>query len=190
MGAWAHESFENDDAMDWVGDLLKSDGTGSIAVALDQVLAVGDDYLEAPDASMGLAAAQVVAALMGKPAAKLPEEVTSLAFRKFVPLCRQGLSGIGPSVRMGEACVVIDQVVEDPSRQVGLGAKVAATDYSALQDAKPDFNLVQPATMLGREMDHVFVFRIGQESTPFCSVAKFFRLERNVGQTSDASAHA
>src|SRR6266516_3657262 len=43
--------------------------------------------------------------------------------------------------------------------------------------------------MLGREMDHVLVFRVGQESTPFCAVAKFCWLERNAGQASDASAH-
>src|SRR5262249_50514821 len=63
---------------------------------------------------------------------------TSLAFRKFVPLCRQGLSSVSPSVRMRQMFVVIDKIVENPPRQVSHGQEVAATDHAALQDAKPD----------------------------------------------------
>jgi hypothetical protein len=76
MGAWAHGSFDNDDAMDWVGELEGVEGAAPISEAFETVLAA-DDYVEAPEASMGLAAAEVVAALLGKPAAALPAEVTA-----------------------------------------------------------------------------------------------------------------
>lgn len=84
MGAWAYGSFENDDAMDWVGELADADGTEPIMKAFDTVLK-SKDYLEAPEASMGLAAAEVVAALRGKPIATLPEEVTAWVESKTSP---------------------------------------------------------------------------------------------------------
>src|SRR5262249_13924060 len=55
-----------------------------ITQAFDAVLEA-DDYLEAPEASMGIAAAEVVAALLGKLAAKLPDEVTSWLVGKKPP---------------------------------------------------------------------------------------------------------
>jgi hypothetical protein len=76
MGAWAHGSFDNDDALDWVGELEAAEDTEPISEAFEAVLEA-DDYLEAPEASMGVAAAEVVAALLEKPAARLPEEVTA-----------------------------------------------------------------------------------------------------------------
>jgi hypothetical protein len=77
MGAWGHGSFDNDDAMDWVAGLEGAKGTLPISDALNAVRDVGDDYLEVTEAAMGLAAAEVVAALFGKPAAKLPDQVTA-----------------------------------------------------------------------------------------------------------------
>jgi hypothetical protein len=84
MGAWAHGSFDNDDALDWVGELEGAEDTEPISEAFDAVLEA-DDYLEAPEASMGIAAAEVVAALIGKPAAKVPDEVTSWLVGKKAP---------------------------------------------------------------------------------------------------------
>lgn len=84
MGTWAYGAFDNDDAMDWVGELADADGTGPVAEAFERVLEA-DDYLEAPDAAMGLAAAEVVAALLGRPAANLPDEVTSWIAGKKPP---------------------------------------------------------------------------------------------------------
>jgi Domain of unknown function (DUF4259) len=77
MGAWGHGSFDNDDAMDWVAELEGAESTQPISDALNAVRDVGDDYLEVTEAAMGLAAAEVVAALFGKPTAKLPDEVTT-----------------------------------------------------------------------------------------------------------------
>src|SRR5262249_14352864 len=76
MGAWAHGSFANDDALDWVAALSRT-GSGAVVQALSAVPESDDEYLEAPPASAAVAAAEVVAAQAGSPAAKLPDEVTA-----------------------------------------------------------------------------------------------------------------
>lgn len=74
-GAWDTGSFDNDDALDWVWELSESDDLSVVEDAL-QSAAVASDYLEAPTASMAIAAAEVVAALKGSPRPELPAEVT------------------------------------------------------------------------------------------------------------------
>ncbi len=58
MGAWGSGPFENDDACDWLDELADSG-----VAALRAALALADDaeYLEAPDGSVIVAAAEVVA---------------------------------------------------------------------------------------------------------------------------------
>ncbi|MGZ8216812.1 DUF4259 domain-containing protein [Methylomagnum sp.] len=65
MGAWSCESFGNDDACDWVYELEESDHLDFVESTLDAVLATGDDYLEASDATRAIAAAEVIARLQG-----------------------------------------------------------------------------------------------------------------------------
>jgi hypothetical protein len=66
MGAWGHESFANDAALDWLGDLTDS-GPELISETLDRVANAPDDaYLEVDDCSSALAAAELVAAARGK----------------------------------------------------------------------------------------------------------------------------
>jgi uncharacterized protein DUF4259 len=86
MGAWAADSFGNDDAMDWVFDLQKSSGLNIVRSAIAGVPDSGE-YIEAPEASVALAAAEVVAALLGRPMAELPDEVSAWvnAHRELVP---------------------------------------------------------------------------------------------------------
>ena len=63
MGAWGTGSFENDDAADWVSGLdaiTSEELTRILAHAADD-----PEYLEAPAASVAVAAAEVVAALRG-----------------------------------------------------------------------------------------------------------------------------
>jgi hypothetical protein len=70
MGAWSCESFGNDDACDWIAQLEEHDDLGFVESTLDAVLAVGDDYLEAPEACEAIAAAEVVARLQGHPGSR------------------------------------------------------------------------------------------------------------------------
>lgn len=83
MGAWAAGSFDNDDAGDWVWELAGAD-TSLLEAAFSRVTD-GEDYLEAPDCSIAIAAAEVVAALRKRPAAELPDEVSAFVTRIGVP---------------------------------------------------------------------------------------------------------
>ena len=75
MGAWGSGSFENDDASDWIADFCDDPDKDLIAGTLSTVAEMGaDGYLEAPDCSVGLAAAEVVAALKGAPNPDMPDE--------------------------------------------------------------------------------------------------------------------
>ncbi len=77
-GAWEAGSFDNDDALDWVWELTESDDLSIVEDAL-QAAAETTGYLEAPTASVAIAAAEVVAVLKGYPKPGLPAEVTSWA---------------------------------------------------------------------------------------------------------------
>lgn len=73
MGAWGSGSFENDDALDWLGEFCDEPGEETISDAFGAVNEIGSEYLEAPECSMALAAAEVVAALKGASSQNLPE---------------------------------------------------------------------------------------------------------------------
>ena len=75
MGAWGTTSFANDDAMDWVYALEAATDLRVVREALDEVLHA-DGYLAAGIGCVGRAAAEVVAALDGRAADDLPDEVT------------------------------------------------------------------------------------------------------------------
>lgn len=73
MGASGTGTFDDDDAMDWL-DSFESDGPGAMKSALTTVAELGrEDYLEAPEASHALAAAELVAAALGGEDDRLPD---------------------------------------------------------------------------------------------------------------------
>ena len=75
-GAWDIGPFDNDDALDWVYELESSSNLSAVQAALAAV-ANEDSYIQAPTGSNAIAAAEVVAALLGKPHPRLPPEVAS-----------------------------------------------------------------------------------------------------------------
>jgi hypothetical protein len=75
MGAWGPGTFENDDAVSWLGSVGVLD-LSDVAQALTAVEAA--ESVEAPEASIALAAAELVAAVGGHPAPNLPEDATRL----------------------------------------------------------------------------------------------------------------
>lgn len=98
MGAWGHGPFENDDAGDWIGELEDAnDFWAFVRSTLDSIASAGDEYLEAPDCSMTVAAAEVVAASLGRP---VDEEVQawvsgqSAAPTEIVDLARRAVGAI------------------------------------------------------------------------------------------------
>ena len=74
MGAWGADSFANDDAMDWLTELEEA---RDLNVIRDALAAVDNEagYIEAPTCSIAICAAEVLAAMRGRPCAKMPEEV-------------------------------------------------------------------------------------------------------------------
>lgn len=72
MGAWVASAFENDDALDWISEL---EG-GTVDLVRFALAVTKSDYLESPDGSVAIAAAEVVAAAVGSPAVSLPASVT------------------------------------------------------------------------------------------------------------------
>src|SRR6185369_17826159 len=68
MGAWGADSFENDDTADWIADFCDTPDQAVIVNTLSAVAHLdAGEYLEAPDCSVGIAAAEVIAALKGAP---------------------------------------------------------------------------------------------------------------------------
>jgi hypothetical protein len=77
MGAWGYTAFENDDALDWLGEIQETADLSSLVTAFDTVLDADEDYIELPEAAIAIAAAEVVAALLQRPAATLPAAVVA-----------------------------------------------------------------------------------------------------------------
>jgi hypothetical protein len=74
MGTWGTEVFANDDAMGWIAELENTDDTGVLERALEGVNGA-NGYLQAPECSIALAAAEVVATMLEKPGPDVPSEV-------------------------------------------------------------------------------------------------------------------
>ena len=108
MGAWGHGNFDNDDALDWACELEEARDNSVIDAAFDSVTGTSGDYLEAPDCCNALAAAEVVAALNGKPPSFLPDEVTGWIRGKPAPdatliaKARQAVDAVGGKSELKE----------------------------------------------------------------------------------------
>lgn len=74
MGTWGHGTFQNDDALDLLDDVTDGGDEAMLRATLDTAIEQAGESLEAPEGSSALAAAEIVAALRGRPAADLPDE--------------------------------------------------------------------------------------------------------------------
>jgi hypothetical protein len=112
MGAWGAEIFENDGAADLVEEVIGTSDLSRVTQALDAVLE-SPDYLEAPVASEGLAAADIVAKLRGHAGESAPftEELD-----KWIK--RTKLSPDAKTVEKARA--VVDRVRREPSELLDL----------------------------------------------------------------------
>ena len=84
MGAWGYQSFENDDACDWVGNLLDSPGKlkviqETLQITLKCLVKNQDD---APICSTGMAAAEIVAAIHQHSADRIPHDLKERVLRQ------------------------------------------------------------------------------------------------------------
>ena len=72
MGAWGSGSFENDTAYDWIRELERQTAEDAPDFLREALSAVADapdgEYIDSDEGSAALAAAEVVAAALGRPA--------------------------------------------------------------------------------------------------------------------------
>ena len=73
MGAWGFGSFDNDDAADFLSEVTDSGDVSLLREVIANVLS-STEYVEAPDASQAIVAAEVVAAALGRPTAAAQQE--------------------------------------------------------------------------------------------------------------------
>lgn len=79
MSAWGPSALQNDDAVEWLGTLEDDEDIGLVDEALDAVTdADEEEVLEAEVCCAALAAAEVVAALAGKPSPRLPDGIKEM----------------------------------------------------------------------------------------------------------------
>ena len=72
MGTWGSAPFENDDAADWVGELYDGGGFDTCRSAFRAALT--DNYLEMYVGAAAIAAAEIIAAAVGRASSDLPGE--------------------------------------------------------------------------------------------------------------------
>ncbi|MFQ3610756.1 MAG: DUF4259 domain-containing protein [Fimbriimonadales bacterium] len=87
MGAWDVGAFDNDEAIDWVSDLIEQDDPALITGVIQSIVRLGEseEYLEADLCNEAIAAMEVLAALKGSSAPDFPEEVQEWVSRHSPP---------------------------------------------------------------------------------------------------------
>ncbi len=127
MGAWGSGPFDNDDAADFVGDLMGMASAGR-AQRLRAALTLPDGYLQIDDASMAVAAAALIAASNGMPV------VGSVAVEELI---RSGTVPVDDLVR-AQAGAALSRVNGDESEWRDLWAEA-----DSLAEAADVLNTIQ-----------------------------------------------
>src|SRR3954447_21088839 len=78
MGAWSIHAFANDDAAEFIAELEKADSDEPLSRAIATVNG-SMGYLDASDAARAIAAAELVAAGLGRPCSALEGEEAAAA---------------------------------------------------------------------------------------------------------------
>lgn len=75
MGAWGEKAFENDSALDWLAE-LEVHGLSMLRETLSSVASLHvDDYLDVDDGASAIAAAEIVAAALGRQRDRVPKKL-------------------------------------------------------------------------------------------------------------------
>jgi len=97
MGAWAADSFSNDDALDWLFAFTEAPTAEMLRDTLDAIIAEDEDP-DAPDCSEAIVAAEIIASLNGRSSAKIPDDLKhwlstdhGLNAMALAPLARKAL---------------------------------------------------------------------------------------------------
>lgn len=142
MDTWGSDSFENDDASDWLTDFCNAPAQELISNALSRVAEVDlFDSLEAPECTVGIAAAEVVAALKGEPNPNLPSEALNCVSRltikadsSLVSLALKAVESIKTDSRLKEVWDESENSDEWYSAVSNLEVRLKELDLDALFD--------------------------------------------------------
>jgi hypothetical protein len=121
MGAWGTGLFENDDALDFAGDVVERGGLALVENVLVEILDMGDEYIEAPEAEQALVAAEIVAALAGRPAAEYPDELAEWL---------DELEAVPDDALVDTARRTVQRVLTPPSELLELWEEAGEDDYA------------------------------------------------------------
>jgi hypothetical protein len=75
MGTWGEKPFQNDSALDWLAELEAGRVTALRALLSTVADTPADDYLDVDDGSPAIAAAEIVAAALGRGRDRVPKRV-------------------------------------------------------------------------------------------------------------------
>lgn len=123
MGTWSIHAFGNDEAADFAIELSESSNLDLIQSALEDVIAA-DEYLEAPEADRGIAAAAVLALLNGQEIPGTLDEALSTWVKSQTT--KPG------SALLTKAQVVIERVLSENSELAELW--IESDEYESWQD--------------------------------------------------------
>lgn len=127
MGAWSAESFGNDTACDWVCGLKDAEDLGLVRETLQQVVEVGEEYLDSDPACQALAACEIIARLKGNGGAPHPDVDEWVASHPTKP----------PANLVATALAVIDRILTPPSELLELWQEADDTRWrNAVQDLR------------------------------------------------------
>jgi hypothetical protein len=90
----------------------------------------------------------------------------------------QRLPVVGPAIGVSAVGVVVVQVRGQACDEFLGRGEVAALQEAASQGAEPQFDLVEPRAVLGREVEDVLVIGIGQEGASLLAGAQILLVER------------
>jgi hypothetical protein len=121
MGAWGTGLFENDDALDFAGDVVERGGLALVENVLEELLDMSDESIEAPDAEQVLVAAEIVAALAGRPAAEYPDELAEWL---------DALDAVPDDALVDTARRAVQRVLTPPSELLELWEEAGEDDYA------------------------------------------------------------
>lgn len=107
-GAWGHESFENDSAIDWVENFFKPDGIAAVESAISQVT-TRKGYLDVDVASAAVAAAEILAIARGHSGGNIPPDLEAQA--KRMPAKR--VTALLPTARLALERVLADSELKE-----------------------------------------------------------------------------
>jgi hypothetical protein len=81
MGDWGNRNFENDQALDFADEFLENPTDAALVEVLNLVVELGEksEYIESGEAGAALAAAEIIAATVGRPSPDFPEKLRDVA---------------------------------------------------------------------------------------------------------------